>query len=174
MKCVSCGKEFPGPEELCDDCRAADAEIERGAVTRRRFLGWTSMTMGGLMGVGYLGGALRYLYPANASGKGQLQDVGAVTDFVVGTPKLVTYLINGFKDGVYVVNLGSSSFIALDFHCTHLQCPVHWAGTEFFCPCHGSSYNIRGLNIGGPAPRPLYRHYISVENGRVLIGGELS
>ncbi len=127
--------------------------------------------MTGFIGAGYLAVALRYLTPQSATNLA-LEDKGPVTDYAVGQPKLVTYKIPpSFETGVYIVNFGNNNFLALGFICTHLQCPVHWAGTDFFCPCHGSVYNIHGVNIAGPAPRPLYHHVIKIKNGHVYIGG---
>lgn len=39
--------------------------------------------------------------------------------------------------------------------CTHLGCTVNMVETGYSCPCHGSTYDIHGKNISGPAPLPL-------------------
>jgi Rieske Fe-S protein len=33
---------------------------------------------------------------------------------------------------------------------------------QFLCPCHGGLYDISGVNVGGPPPKPLpeYVHRI--------------
>jgi len=43
--------------------------------------------------------------------------------------------------------------------CTHLGCITVWHAAErmFKCPCHGSGFRIDGVNVEGPAPRPLER-----------------
>ncbi len=173
MRCRICGHETGNDTDLCEDCveRASD----RKELSRRRFLGWGAVTVGGLVGVGYLGAALRLLYPSSA-GTGKLQDIGAVSNFPVGQYILTSYTGDGYDDGVYVMNQGGGQFIALDFHCTHLQCPVQWfqALEKFMCPCHGSQYNKLGQHIAGPAPRGLFHHEIAVQNGRVMLGGQIS
>jgi cytochrome b6-f complex iron-sulfur subunit len=41
--------------------------------------------------------------------------------------------------------------------CTHLGCLLQHTGERFECPCHGSTYQIDGQVISGPAVEPL-RH----------------
>jgi cytochrome b6-f complex iron-sulfur subunit len=41
---------------------------------------------------------------------------------------------------------------------------------EFKCPCHGSGFTIDGINFEGPAPRPLERYAIHVnEDGQIEV-----
>ena len=48
--------------------------------------------------------------------------------------------------------------------CTHLGCTPNWLAAEnkFKCPCHGSGYDMKGVNFEGPTPRPLERFALSV------------
>lgn len=170
-----CGHETDNGTELCAEC--AEKESGTHEVSRRKFLGWGAVAVGGVIGVGYLGAALRLLYPTTTgSSGGKTQDIGPTASFPVGQYILVSYTQEGYDDGVYVMNQGNGQFIALDFHCTHLQCPVQWFQSleKFLCPCHGSQYNKYGQHIAGPAPRGLFHHAIQVANGRVLLGGQIS
>lgn len=170
-----CGHETEDNSELCAECSANESTTRE--VSRRRFLGWGAVAVGGVIGVGYLGAALRLLYPTNLSASSsKLQDIGPTNSFPVGQYILVSYTGDGYDDGVYVMNQGNSRFIALDFHCAHLQCPVQWfqALEKFICPCHGSQYNKYGQHIAGPAPRGLFPHVIKIANGRVLLGGQIA
>ncbi|MEM7518756.1 MAG: Rieske 2Fe-2S domain-containing protein, partial [Planctomycetota bacterium] len=48
----------------------------------------------------------------------------------------------------------------------------NWLGTDekFKCPCHGSGFNKQGINIEGPAPRPLERYKIMIAgDGQIAI-----
>lgn len=154
-------------------------------VSRRRFLTNTALTVGGVVGVGYLALGLRYLFPNVSAAATPLQDVGPVSAFPPMSPTLATIVQDGVQDGVYVVNLSNGSnpapgqLLALDFHCTHLNCPVTWypgvAGVgRYICPCHGSQFTIQGAHVAGPAPRPMFRHQVVIRNGRVLVGGIIS
>ena len=44
--------------------------------------------------------------------------------------------------------------------CTHLGCTVNMVETGYACPCHGSTYDIHGMNTGGPAPLPLVYYLV--------------
>lgn len=58
----------------------------------------------------------------------------------------------------------AGTFAAFDTTCPHQGCSVSTvsAGT-INCPCHGSMFRIAdGSVAGGPAPRPLTRHDITV------------
>jgi cytochrome b6-f complex iron-sulfur subunit len=67
---------------------------------------------------------------------------------------------------------GQDSLYAIQSICTHLGCPPNWLAAEqkFKCPCHGSGFYISGVNFEGPAPRPLERFKVSLnESGEVIV-----
>lgn len=71
------------------------------------------------------------------------------------------------QHGVWVVNAeyrGRQQIFALSTVCTHLGCITLWQESQrrFKCPCHGSGFDQYGINIEGPAPRPLVRLAIRV------------
>lgn len=66
------------------------------------------------------------------------------------------------EEGIYV----------LFAKCTHLGCTPRWLAAEdkFKCPCHGSGFYRSGMNFEGPAPRPLDRFAVSLnENGQLVV-----
>jgi ubiquinol-cytochrome c reductase iron-sulfur subunit len=58
--------------------------------------------------------------------------------------------------------------------CTHLGCvPLNGQGEYggWFCPCHGSHYDISGRIRKGPAPKNLeVPPYVYLDDGKVIIG----
>ena len=60
-------------------------------------------------------------------------------------------------DIIVVAQPSSGEFVAFSAGCPHQCCTVLFnkARTEFVCPCHGSTFDIRGRVIGGPAPSGL-------------------
>ncbi len=75
------------------------------------------------------------------------------------------------KFGIWIVR-NSEGIYALSTVCTHLGCTPNWLATEqkFKCPCHGSGFNITGINFEGPAPRPLERYRIVLaDDGQILV-----
>ncbi len=63
-----------------------------------------------------------------------------------------------------------------DFHtisavCTHLYCVVDWKPkqSEFYCSCHGSIFSLDGINLTGPAPKPLPWYALSLSPDGSLV-----
>ncbi len=149
-----------------------------GQVGRRGFVTSVIGVVGGLLTLGYAFVAERFMLPPSEAAS-TWQSVGQSSDFATNEGKLVVYYgDSGFPDGVYIVRL-AAGLVAYDEHCAHLQCPVQWVGSgsagssavAFACPCHGSSYNIYGEVVGGPAPHALNYHHIKEESGTVSVGG---
>jgi cytochrome b6-f complex iron-sulfur subunit len=80
--------------------------------------------------------------------------------------------VTAFPEGkFYLVRLQDGGFIALHRQCTHLGCSVPWdeASGRFACPCHASSFDLRGDVLAPPAPRPLDLFPVRVENEIVKV-----
>ena len=99
------------------------------------------------------------------SQKGKIIDAGLVSDFKPGQVKAVP------QGQFYLSCLEDGSFIALSKTCTHLGCSVPYNSEEntFICPCHGSSFDKKGLVLTAPAIRPLDYYLVRVENGRIRV-----
>ena len=80
--------------------------------------------------------------------------------------------IQSEKTTAWVVKLGDSQVVAYGPQCTHLGCAYRWDDDRnyFLCPCHTSVFSVDGAGVSGPAPRPLDRYEIKLENGRLLLG----
>ena len=137
-------------------------------VTRREFLSWFWI---GWITFSVVGGAIasligRFLFPNVLFEKPSTFRAGIPTEYVVGVDERykdtqAVWLVRN-NDGIY----------ALSTVCTHLGCTPNWLPNEqkFKCPCHGSGYRITGLNFEGPAPRPLERFAISLdESGTIKV-----
>jgi cytochrome b6-f complex iron-sulfur subunit len=102
---------------------------------------------------------------ATASDGEAIYVAGPVERFEAGT-------VTAFPDGrFYLVRLEDGGFMALNRECTHLGCTVPWVAAEarFVCPCHASSFDIRGAVLGPPAPRPLDVFPVRIENRIVKV-----
>jgi cytochrome b6-f complex iron-sulfur subunit len=76
------------------------------------------------------------------------------------------------EQNVYIIRAKEGYFYALSAVCTHLGCITNWKPEEgiIACPCHGSKFNIDGIKIAGPAPRPLPRFLITLdEQGQLIV-----
>ena len=143
------------------------ADTSSGAeVTRRDFLKWAwgaagavVLAEGGLV-------AFRFFAPKVTEGEfGGVFDAGLVDDYPPGS---VTPFPNG---RFYLVRQADGGFLALYRKCTHLGCAVPWdqAAGKFVCPCHASAFEIDGDVLNPPAPRPLDRFPIVIENGAIKV-----
>jgi Rieske Fe-S protein len=60
-----------------------------------------------------------------------------------------------FHDGFIIVK-NDSSITILSSRCSHLGCKINrTVGNKIVCPCHGSTYNLSGEVVKGPAQSSL-------------------
>ena len=117
----------------------------------------------------FIGVVIAFLMPrktkAKAGNFGTFIDAGPVEKF---TPESVTAFIRG---KFYLARLEDGGFIALSRKCTHLGCTVPWISEEnkFACPCHSSTFDIRGEVISSPAPRALDIYRVFIENNIIKV-----
>ncbi|MBI2880056.1 MAG: Rieske 2Fe-2S domain-containing protein [Candidatus Tectomicrobia bacterium] len=96
------------------------------------------------------------------------------TSFEAGRPEdyVVGEVSEKFKQTkrVWIVR-EKEGFYALLAVCTHLGCTPRWLASEdkFKCPCHGSGFRRSGVNFEGPAPRPLERVKIVLNDEGTLV-----
>jgi cytochrome b6-f complex iron-sulfur subunit len=67
----------------------------------------------------------------------------------------------------------NGTIYALVAVCTHLGCVPNWDADSrlFRCPCHGSTFTPEGDVVTGPAPEPLYRAPIQLDDdGNLIVG----
>jgi len=141
----------------------------RGEVSRRGLFsmlgfGWALFAAAS---AGLLGAMGRFMFPNVLFEPPQ--------EFKAGFPEeyAVDQVDERFKAafGVWLVR-ESTGFYALSTVCTHLGCTPNWLPSDekFKCPCHGSGFVKTGINIEGPAPRPLERYKITLaEDGQILV-----
>ncbi len=137
------------------------------ALTRRDFLGTSWRVLAAfLAGQGACMG-LRFLASRKAEGDfGAVVTAGIVDDFPLGT-------ITPFDaDKFFLVRFDDGGFLALHSKCTHLACTVTWEAAQgrFVCPCHGSEFDRHGGVLNPPAPQPLDRFAVEIDDGgRVIV-----
>ena len=135
-------------------------------VTRRNFVvmaGWGIFAAYIAAAVGALN---RYLFPNILYEPATKFHVGRPADYAPNS--ISEKWLKDFR--IWVVHDGHGLY-ALWARCTHLGCTPRWFGSEnrFRCPCHGSNYNRKGEVIAGPAPRPLFRCKIWLEDGEIVV-----
>ncbi len=114
---------------------------------------------------------LDYVTPIGESN----QNLTAVKTRAVGVSDLPLDSAKIVKIGnkpVIVVHTQSGQFKAFSARCTHLGCIVQYnteGSPHFSCNCHGSQFDINGINIAGPAPKPLPPYKVQLEASSVYV-----
>jgi cytochrome b6-f complex iron-sulfur subunit len=84
----------------------------------------------------------------------------------VGSAALVQTSIGDFL----VAHTAQNSFVALSAVCTHQTCTITGFGNQnYVCPCHGSTFDVNGRVLGGPAPAPLHEYQSQFTGGVLTI-----
>jgi menaquinol-cytochrome c reductase iron-sulfur subunit len=139
---------------------------------RREFLLKLGMGAGAAAVATQAVASLRSLVPNVSYGAPTTVKLGAPADFPDGLKFLPDQRLFVFREG--------GTFHAVSATCTHLGCTVRaealsspGAGLthRFLCPCHGSEYTGDGVNVAGPAPRPLswYRLSVAADDGQLVV-----
>lgn len=129
---------------------------------RRRFI-WTFLW--GYLGVNFLM-FLRYFFPRALFEPSTQVNIGYPSDFVVGVNQQF------LQSNRIWVRKDPGEIFVIKAVCTHLGCTPDWMPQQniFHCPCHGSEYDIDGINFAGPAPRPMDRCWLQLQpNGTILV-----
>jgi menaquinol-cytochrome c reductase iron-sulfur subunit len=147
---------------------------------RREFL----LKLGAGAGVAAVGtqavASLRALVPNVSYDAPTTVKLGAPVDFPEGLKFLPDERLFVFREG--------QTLHAISATCTHLGCTVRAEALSspttaqvggaplrlthrFQCPCHGSQYTGDGVNVAGPAPRPLswYRLSVAPDDGQLVV-----
>jgi Rieske Fe-S protein len=75
----------------------------------------------------------------------------------------------GTTEPIYVLALDDGEYTALSPICTHQGCTVDISGDRLICPCHGSTYDRRGVVLRGPAPQALRRYPVMRTEDALII-----
>jgi Rieske Fe-S protein len=141
---------------------------QEAAAGRRDILKLALGIWGALSAVPVLGMVMQFLTPVAAKGNREAVLVGQAGEFAEGTVKIVR--VN--KDPVLLIHTPAGQFRALSARCTHLGCVVQYQETpepHFGCNCHGSQFDMNGVNISGPAPRPLPPYRVTLAGSSLYV-----
>jgi cytochrome b6-f complex iron-sulfur subunit len=134
-------------------------------LTRRRLvrLGWISAVLVAVGGQLWLLLKLFFAPITPGEGRGQFA-IGTVDTLPVGSAK-------HFRRERCIVAHHSAGMLALSDECTHQKCTVDYLPERqvIFCPCHGAQFSTTGAVLTGPAPRPLDRFAITVQDGQIVV-----
>lgn len=164
--------------------------MSNNRVTRRQFLNYSLMGVGGFMAAGMLLPMARFAIDP-------LLQVKADGEFVVTSKKAAELTEEPVRvdftfeqvDAWYKADTTNSAWIykegdeiiALSPVCKHLGCTVNWAGDptqpdRFFCACHTGRYEKTGVNVPGTPPTaPLDMYEVVVnDEGFIALGKKIT
>jgi Rieske Fe-S protein len=92
---------------------------------------------------------------------------GKITDLQPNQGKIFRF---GDKPAI-LVRTPEGEFRAFIAVCTHLECTVQYREDMklIWCACHNGRYNLNGINIAGPPPRPLIPLSVNVSGNDIHV-----
>lgn len=72
---------------------------------------------------------------------------------------------------ILFVRVDEKNIKGVDPKCTHQHCPVKYnkETTKLDCTCHGSSFDLSGKVLKGPATKNLKTYPTALKDGRIII-----
>jgi Rieske Fe-S protein len=165
-------------------CGADPTSSAQAPLARRRFLTVLGKSAVGLVSVGVILAAVRYVYPPSRRWLrwprivAPFQTITAIDTLPLGEWKLFPIAsaedeIPPPKRSVWVLREGdkASEFRVLSATCTHAGCQVAWKSARklFVCPCHGGTFEADGNCKSGPPQRALSAVDYQVKEGQLLV-----
>jgi cytochrome b6-f complex iron-sulfur subunit len=140
-------------------------EEGKNLITRRYFFEIIGSTALGIAAAGGLVRTIQFLSPNVLLEPAMKFKAGYVDNFLPGSVTFVK------EQKVYIVRANEGYFYAVSAVCTHLGCITNWKSEQgiIACPCHGSKFTKQGKVIEGPAPRPLPRFLMTLDEQRQII-----
>lgn len=153
--------------------------VPRSTHSRRTLMGWliagiNLLVAGAVIGpvVGFIGS------PLKRRSKAKWVAILNESELPEGIVREVKFTVQ-VQDGYHVVDRAYTLYlrrkdgevVAIDPSCTHLGCRVRYQDDKqrFFCPCHGGVFDQEGNVVSGPPPKPLERHSVKVEAGKIWV-----
>ncbi len=151
-------------KEMANDM-SNDPQVPRRRILSAGGIGW--LALGASLGAGTWATA-RFLRPSPASRQENEVDAGPLDRYAALPSGQISDAVS--DKAIWIVRM-AKRIVAIRAACTHLGCRVAWVSNDgrFRCPCHGSSFDLDGTNLDGPAPRPLERLAIRVQDDHVII-----
>ena len=140
--------------------------IEQERISRRSFFAHTAVGVG-LVVSGGLGCATGLVYRAPFSDNVAVVNLSDLPELSQREPVIVQ--LPDSIPPVILTQTGDAQFAAVSAECTHLGCYVRASRRFLQCPCHGSTFDVEGNVLRGPAQAPLQSYPVEVKADRLEI-----
>jgi len=154
-------------------------QVDVASPERRKILGFAVAAINLALISAIIGPVIGFVTsPMRRKKKGQWVSILDENLLAKGEVKEVNFSLR-IKDGYQVVDRkytlylsrSQEGVVCIDPACTHLGCRVRFQSDKhrFVCPCHGGVFSEDGKVVSGPPPKPLERHKVKVESGKIWI-----
>lgn len=137
--------------------------------TRRSFLNWFLGTSVGALLLTVLYPISRYLVPPPAGESAAATVTLALkpADVMPNSGQIFKF---GNRPGI-LVRTPAGELRAFSAVCTHLNCTVQYRSdlSHIWCACHNGHFDLNGVNIAGPPPRPLEPYTVNVREDQMVV-----
>ena len=137
--------------------------------SRRRFLDWLIGTSAGGLLLAVLYPVSRYFIPPAAGESATTSVILPLKpeDVAPNTGQIFKF---GSRPGL-LVRTSSGELRAFTATCTHLGCIVQHRPDlgHIWCACHNGHFDLNGINISGPPPRPLEPYVVKVRGNQIVV-----
>jgi len=143
---------------------------------RRKFLESICVTVAGTAIAGPLSSLTR-VSDAKARRLGTANDVREIPIDLEDNPDLkpvggrYNLEFDDLNRNILVAHVKPNVFTAVDITCTHSACQVNYDADHlrFYCPCHGSEFDLYGRVLKGPATKPLNYYHTQLKGEEVMV-----
>jgi Rieske Fe-S protein len=137
--------------------------------SRRRFLDWLLGTTTGSLLASVFYPVTRYLIPP-PNREAVTNAVSLAFDPRDVPPNSGQIFKFGREPGI-LIKTPAGELRAFTGICTHLACTVQYREdlSHIWCACHNGHYDLNGVNIAGPPPRPLEEYAVRVAGSQISI-----
>jgi len=146
-------------------------EVREARTSRRSFVDWFMGTAFGAVAVSALYPVFRYVMPPKvAEAPTNRVLAGKLAELKPNSGKIFRF---GSKPGI-VIMTPTGEVRAFTAICTHLQCTVQYRSDleQIWCACHNGHYNLNGINVAGPPPRPLQPYKVDLKGDEIWVSRE--
>lgn len=141
----------------------------RSGMSRKRFLDWLLGTSLGSFLVAVAYPVVRYIIPPEVAESAVSSVVlpFEATDLGPNSGRIFKF---GSKPGL-IIRTPTGELRAFSAICTHLDCTVQYRDdiSEIWCACHNGHYDLNGVNIAGPPPRPLTVYNVNIRGSQIVV-----
>ena len=136
--------------------------------TRRSFVDVLLSTSLGATALSIIYPVIQFLIPPALSEAQQNNVIAATANEL--KPNSAKIFKFGSRPGI-LVRTSTGEFRAFTAICTHLNCTVQYRDDlqHIWCACHGGLFDLNGINVAGPPPRPLEQYDVNVSGNDIVV-----